>query len=247
MILDLDCSNVDTTFDCVTRLIGIDREELESKFRNGNERDWPGLHYEEYLLQIVFGDSRYQLPEPELAYWFHSTRILKTTTFDEGLKPTSEIREDLVRSLATLAEEMSLCSLEEFGKLPMTGNGAQRLAAKHSNGARDDGPHGFLIRETIPDTYFRAPEFVKEYCEAIPFEIGSPLADEYSNRTFPAVVKFSSTFQLRRILLTAMYYLHQATTRPNDFSDYTVHGIGGERHVVSRDDIVSIEFVNQTK
>ena len=237
----LDCTSVDSTYESVTNLLDIGRTELETRFVKANEDEWPGFSYPELVRQFVFDDKEYCLPAPGVVCWFHATRIAKSTLFDDGLKPTSEMRIQLVEMLADLAEELTLCSKQKFFGLPLSGNDGFRIATKCSSDGFDDGPHGFMVKEGMNLLYFDAPEFVREYCRSLDRAIGGPLEDEFKNRTVPTIVKFQSSFQTKGTLETALMYLLKKTQgKKKDFSN---RGIGIERHRVEAVDIESVEFL----
>lgn len=154
----LDCTSLDTTYESVTNLIGMNRRELETRFSKANEEEWPGLSYQELIRQFVFDDKEFGLPDPEIVCWFHATRITKGTSFSEGLKPTSQMRIQLITMLAELADEMKLCTKQEFSGLSLGGGDAFRVATKCASADFDDGPHGFLVREGVMSLYLEAPE-----------------------------------------------------------------------------------------
>jgi hypothetical protein len=237
----LDCTSVDTSYESVTKLLDMDRTELEARFVKANEDEWQGFSYPELIRQFVFDNKEYTLPDPDVVCWFHTTRIAKDTVFEGGLKPTSEMRIQLVEMLADLAEEMNLCSKQEFYGLPIGGADGFRVATKCSSNGNDDGPHGFMVKEGMMSLYFEAPEFVREYCRSLDRKIGSPLEDEFKRRTIPAIVKFNSSFQTKGTLETALMYLLEKTQgKKKDFSN---RGIGSRRHKVEDDDIESVEYL----
>lgn len=153
----LDCASSDSTFESVTNLISFSRAELESKFAKANEGEWSDYSYQELVRQFIFDDKDCCLPDPDVVCWFHTTRIAKGTLFEDGLKPTSEMRVRLVEMLADLAEELNLCTKKEFFGLPLDGSDGFRVATKCSSDGFDDGPHGFMVKEGMMPLYFEAP------------------------------------------------------------------------------------------
>ena len=237
----LDCASVDSTYESVTNLLDIGRTELEARFVKANEDERPGLSYQELIRHFVFDEKDFNLPEPEVACWFHATRITKGTSFSEGLKPTSKMRIQLVTMLAELADEMKLCTKQEFSGLPLGGGDAFRVATKCASTDFDDGPHGFLVREGVMSLYLEAPEFVREYCRSLDRQIGGPLEDEFKGRTVPAIVKFTSNFQTKGTLEKALMYLLEKTKGKTE--NFSNSSIGIRRHKVEAADIESVEYL----
>ena len=240
----LDCTDLKTTIHSICRIVELEPDELSSRLQSIRVESLPDAE----KVVTALGDFN-TLPNPEYVCWFHATRVLDSTTFKDGLKPTSTMKKQIEVVLRDLAFEAGLCSKDDWEDLPRSDSYAGRLAWKAGIKPFDDGPHGFLVRETIlhPDNlsianYCDAPEIVREICWSIPKNIGHPLLDAYKTKTRPAIVNFRSRLQIRGPLETAANYVH-AKLVDGTLSDRCTRGFDGRGTPIDGHDILNVEFL----
>lgn len=145
----------------------------------------------EELWRLVFGRRRRQTPS-EIC-WFHATRVLRGTTYVEGLLPLHEAK-------SLLVERLSVIGLRPLGGAAGFHDFAheQKLAFTGSL-----GPHGHLVREASfaaeQNHFLNAPEMI--------VDLGYDLR-AYRKATVPCIVKFRVAEPDEHIVEPALFYVY---------------------------------------
>ena len=171
------------------------------------------------LLGNRFGISRDELPAPPLTDWFHATRAAPSTTFEDGILPRSEIVDRIWSFLGDLALCWSTADEWLAFRNRMRGEGANRYRLRADLG--DEGPYGFLIRETILsldrlgqwDYLAQGPETPYDICLSYREMFSQDLHGRFLDATRPCIVHFRSDCTYSWHVEVALEYLFAVIAR----------------------------------
>lgn len=179
------------------------------------ERERRTHPYEELLIRDRFNlASSDDLPGPAAIHWFHATRVIPGTLFDDGIKPLPAMLDFIWHFLRGLAADWSTAEQWNAFRAEMPGQGGCQY---HSKVGYDfaEGPFGFLVREIILEPalvgnhdYLRIPEIVEDIGLSYDEAFGRHLRKRYLEVTQPCIVKFKSVEARPDALAAALTYVH---------------------------------------
>jgi hypothetical protein len=216
---ELDCTDCETALCSLSQLLSRRRIELKEMLSSFDDEATTAEEkqrepFECRMLRATVG-RRDRLPEADSVIWFHGTRLLPDVTYSDGLLPTSMARPKVVEILGEIASAIGICSSEAWPALVAASTTQANYTVKmaqSTDGGHDDGPHGFLFRESFDHhhgrPYLELPEQIRELCNVLKGGRGNELAEAYMTRTRPAAVKFRSAKPCSRAVATAMQYVY---------------------------------------
>lgn len=187
---------------------------------------------------------------PTRIRYFHGTRIFDPAEIvQQGLLPLSRLIDGIWEHMAGLAPEVAperfvaLRQAIEGGEVDALNYGA-RLDLK----ARDDGPHGALVRDVLlapSSTFVRIPETVENICVAARTFLGVDLEPRYERETSSCIVEFSAApANLDQALAAACWYVVATLRDEAEPTAGDAHwNFSGDGVAVPSGDIVAVETV----
>jgi hypothetical protein len=249
----LDCETVDSTYASLERILGLHRRELDEFFEKADievlsecsfdgDGDPSRVLLSELQKQMGAGGDYQQ------TCWFHLTRSVPDTTFEEGILPLPQCRDRIWETLYLFAAtRVSRAAWDAFRTNMGTSHYADLYSLK-MEGAIHWGPLGMLVKDHafIPEDvgnhdYLRGSETVEDICWCFKKQFGYDLLNAYRRATLPVIVKFTGPAQ-DDCLPSALYHLynryHSRGCSLLCSTNYDSEGVP-----ISRDRIVAVEFV----
>jgi hypothetical protein len=201
----LDCESFDSTVSSLTNLFQCPAERLLSFLSqpsiglqyNANCEEDSLPEFPEYLHQLVaneFGPAR----KLDRVCWFHASRVMPGTTFENGILPLNTalppLKETLIQAVddENIRQQLHAVLMDDAIQ-----NSQYQLKTKDS---AHWGPFGILVRETAfqprqvgQHDYLGMPEIIEDICNGFETSTGVALLEIYKAKLVPAFVKFSST------------------------------------------------------
>jgi hypothetical protein len=256
MTLVLDCESRESTLNSLSAILHCSPVHLESTLRQfdleGYLRANPRRDYapRELVWNQVVGVN-VPVPIPDAIYWFHATRVLPATRFEEGLQPLGERVTKLTAFITKLAEQSGISISDSQGRNPSLyrEQGSYHYGAKVHD-RRHWGPYAFLVRDailhrdSITHDYLATPEIVEDFAGLLAGDDAPQLLKRFRELTRPCIVKFVSTTARDDVVRVALYYLYREYWGLEQYTE-TNTCFDGEGQTVSRDAIVNIEFLHE--
>jgi len=250
----LDCENVQTTLNSISRLYGINENDISDYLKGIDLENYfleNELYREEQIkdtLIRLFGNEFAELEKtPDLIYWFHGTRILKNEGLEEGILPLGRVIYKIWDSLFAIFSDTH--HQEKLKKLRAKG-----LQSSHYNnrlsGNRDSGPYALLVKEARfgskelwPHNYLKIPEIIEDICSSYSDEYGESIIEDVIYSLVPCIVKIKSIKNMGKWHVnTALYYLyHKLNNMSLNMDCNTCYD--AENKTIPVSDIVKIEFL----
>jgi hypothetical protein len=251
----LDCESPESTYASLANIFGMDegrirdlllRFDIDEYFR-ANPR--AKIDSDELLLSVMAPSG--VPPAYDSTCWFHLTRALPDTTFEQGILPLGTQVNSIWASLFGLLE----------GSFPEAAWGDFRRSVEtdFSHRLADDyrlktsrrhlwGPYAILIRDIAFDPesygnhdYLGIPEIVDDICACFRQYAGVNLREIYLRRTRPCVVKFIDGGIDREYVKSALKYVYLLRRETTMVALDTDSFDGGGRPIPA-DRILRIEF-----
>lgn len=252
ILLELDCTNLDTAAATLAQLVGMPTSDLLVRMANYScvefEEDCRAMGIEpaQVLWERIVGAKRDCVPD--LIMWFHGTRVSRDCRFSEGILPLNCVLGRLTASLSDLA-----CSIGVAPTLRADSCDArcqanfQRLFDLKTNDSQHWGPYAFLTRDALVDPdltghYLEAPEIVEDIAWSKYGDSAELLLRAFRERTSPCIVQFRDARPREDVAEVALQYVYDGVcdNRPLGSSHTCFDGRG---HAVSAETIVRIEFL----
>lgn len=194
----LDCSSFDSAVGSLAPLLGMSTSrllQLLSKL-DVDALDAEGRP-EGRVLAALGVDTRHP-PLPSSVIWFHATRALPGTTFDEGLLPTLQAMPKLWAALGEAASQwLSASDWDEYQRSFLRGDRTfSGQFARKSMAGGWEGPFGFLVRDAAlhpvdaQKDFTRFCETIEDICADFEEETGHDLEHAYQELSRPCLVVF---------------------------------------------------------
>jgi hypothetical protein len=253
----LDCESIKSTYASLETILGVRDSDLHGLFESLDVR-CEQADYEEnppaFLLSYVQQRTCCKT-EYDATCWFHVTRVQRNNTFEDGILPLGKIVPRIWGFLFELT----------YGQLtPEQWTGLQTSIWSSNFDSADlyrtkllspeihGGPYAFLIRDiafvrkSYYVDYLAIPEIVEDiclYCEHV-FKVN--LKQRYINNTTPSIIKFLDQKAKAQTLGTALLYAYEKRC-DLELSDWCTHSFSGKGRPISKDRILKVEFLDESK
>jgi len=190
---------VNTAAQSLCGLLGLSRADLDSKVAN-IEVDWNHSDTspeDQVLIQLGIDPST--PPAPSAVRWFHATRALPGTTFEEGLLPTGAALPKMWEALGTCAGRwLSEAAWIEYQQSFSRANRRFALQFRRKHMAPGwEGPFGFLVKDAALQKhnshkdFTRLCETMEDICADFEEVHGHPLRQAYEELSRRCLVVFT--------------------------------------------------------
>ena len=250
----LDCSSLDTALQSIGALLGIDADDFRRALRSASvDWDHKTVAPEDQLIRAFGYRDKRALPEPAGVRWFHATRALAGTSFDEGILPTMDAWSSLWGSLGVIASQW-LTPSEWAGYRRSFERGDRRFSQQFQRKQIVpgwEGPFAFLVRDAAigrcgdHKDFTKMPETVEDICADFEEVMGHPLCAAYEAATRPCLVMFTSPGTRYGVVGAGLNYAHRCVCElEHSFACNAVYVGGGVGVPASR--IERIEWLPQS-
>lgn len=255
-IATLDCETPESALLSVSNILGLTRTDLIDFINQFDLDD----HIEKYgltadtpadiVLKSLLTQTNCNWGFSHTA-WFHMTRCLPTTKFEQGLKPLLDTIDDIWELLFEInPSPIERSEWDKYRKLLETDPSASHLGYYYNriNTPGQQGPYAILVNELrsggvggvcTQDHYLKeAPEIVICICKR-----ASDLLKEYIKVTKPCIVKFETTDCILEYLSTALYYVYEREQSEPQFDNTYNAGYSGRGTLIHPDQIKEVMFL----
>jgi hypothetical protein len=204
------------------------------------------------IVPALVADFGRRAATPSRIHYFHGTRTFDPQQFwQRGLLPLTAVLGDLWERLQRLAPEIEPARFAELRWAIENGEvDALNYKARVDIGAKDDGPHGVLVRGVLLDPeafhsspFLRIPETVENIIFAASDELQIDLEPRYEEATTSCVVEFAAPpDDFDQALAAACWYVEAAIR--GDAAGPDVHwNFSGDGTAVPPQDIVFVDIL----
>ena len=195
----LDCSSVEHAARSLGGLLELSDEQLRARVAT-IEVDW--LNHSvppENQVAIQFGVDPNEPPEPSTVRWFHATRAIPATRFEEGLLPTPEAMPNVWEALGVCAQRwLSAAEWRDYQRSFNRGDRTYSSQFHRKSGAPGwEGPFAFLVKDAALGKHDEHKDFTalsevaEDVCADFEEVHGYPLRKEYERVARPCLVVFT--------------------------------------------------------
>lgn len=198
----IDCSSLDTAMTSVSKLFGVDADHLLDVMIGIDLNKM----YEDHRVDGRADKELFSLLEQKLgrkvilpreAYWFHLTRVLRTTTFEEGILPLRDALPMVWNTFRSIVPNGIISERLEGMRKGRVDN----FQYNHKLGQPNlGGPFAMLVRESAfraqemrNHDYLRIPEIIEDVCRGYERTFGEPILNEVEAKLHRCIVTFRST------------------------------------------------------
>jgi hypothetical protein len=189
----LDCSSLDTTLLSLVPLLGVDIDGII------NRLSAPKLNpaNEELVAQDISKTLLGEFPERSEAWpytsiaWFHLTRTSDLQRYREGIKPVTDVIDQIWDELRSACENEGIIldwqDLRHWVERESSGHSAKLYRLKQEPGMK--GPFGMLLLESAlhkrpgDNHYLRCPETIEDICKEAVARTGIEIIEAYQKNT----------------------------------------------------------------
>ena len=203
------------------------------------------------IVPALAADLGTNADTPSRIHYFHGTRTFDLRQFSQhGLLPLTVVLDDLWDRLR-LAPEIGPAWFAELRRAIETGKvDALNYKARVDIGAKDDGPHGVLVRGLLldPEThhsspFLRLPETVENIIFAARNELQIDLEPRYERATTSCIVEFAAPpDDIDQALAAACWYV-KAAIRGDAVGPDASWNFSGDGTAVPPHDIVFVDIL----
>jgi hypothetical protein len=251
----LDCHTFESALESSAAILHLTPHVLARRLNVFNYEALPETErrshpYEELLIRHKFKlASSEDLPAPPIVHWFHATRVVPKTLFDDGIKPFAAMLDAIWHFLGGLAAVWSTAEQWNAFRAEMPGQGGCQY---HSKVGFDfaKGPFGFLVREIVLEPalvgnhdYLGIPEIVEDICLSYDETFGHHLRQRFLEATKPCIVKFRSVEARPDALAAALVYVHRKLLGDELCIDCNTC-FDGEGKAVDGHNVLSVEWID---
>lgn len=215
-MLQLDCHNIEKTYDSLISIFGLKRSQLEnflSDLANEENSVLRSNHYTGNLLDRLNERAPVKTGY-DATCWFHLTRLPEGTGFSKGLRPLHDTLPNILDWLGDrVIQKVSRDSWQSFEESVLRGE-IEGGTLKFRHGvSQQQGPFGWLVRDfafhqsTKRDYFRRPPEAVEDLIALIRSRFDIDLTETYREHSNSFVVKFRTSDSAKSNLSAALYYL----------------------------------------
>ena len=248
----LDCDSADSIYLSLERILGLRRRDLDGFFERTNLEAQsqrlggycaPGTALFEALQEEAGVDGHY-----EQTYWFHLSRTLPGTCFEDGILPLAQCIDPVWEMLYSFAAKRTSCARWKTFRSNIGASQPARLYRMKMSDPLHWGPFGMLVKghAFIPNRvgnhdYLGGPEIVEDICRCFEKQFGYDLLRMYRRATVPVIVKFIGPPEPDCVQI-ALYHLynryHCFECSMHCSTNYSSQGMP-----ISRDRIVAVEIL----
>lgn len=214
----LDCSSFDSAVGSLAPVLRMSTSGLLQVLSNVDVDSLAAEGPPEGRVLVALGVHPHHPPLPSSVRWFHATRALPGTTFDEGLLPTLQAMPKLWASLGKAASRwLSASESDEYQRSFLRGDRTfSRQFATKCMVRGWEGPFAFLVRDAALNPVDAQKDFTR-FCETIEdicgdFEeaTGHDLELAYHELSRPCLVVFRQPGAEPDTVRAAANYLYYA-------------------------------------
>jgi hypothetical protein len=146
----LDCETAESTYLSLERILGLPRRHLDEFFQKTDVDLLCSRTIDGDPGRSLLKELRREIPSAcdyQRTCWFHLTRILPGTTFDEGILPLPQCCERVWEMLYLIADRRVPRAVWDAFKTNMDGSHHAWLYNMKMEGAIHWGPFGMLVRD----------------------------------------------------------------------------------------------------
>jgi len=249
----LDCESTDSVYASLEAIAGAKRDAIESFLKSIDIESLYGGSSpprdagNDFLLDAFRRKFRTDLSY-EKTCWFHLTRTMESTTFDQGILPLGDCLDSIFACLHRLFQDVvSAEQWTDFKKQcpQKASNSAQDYKRKTENRFHW-GPYAILVRdhafkpeEVTNHDYLSRPEIIEDICNCFEEIYHINVLNIFLKKTKPCIVKFVDYHHNAKYVRAALWHLyHQQQT----CSSYCNDCFDGKGAPVPRDRILRVEF-----
>jgi hypothetical protein len=250
----LDCSTALDAMASLSGLLGTTPADLRAKWRSfefddpRHERQSP----EDRLIRYLGYDAE-DLPQPHAIRWFHATRAMPGTNFEEGILPTMHALRHIWEAIGFVVARRRWVSEAEWQRFSATflesdTYGAEQFARK-AIAPGWEGPFAFLVRDAAVKgrsaghrDFTRLSETAEDICLAFEERYKRPLRKALHQHLSPCLVVFTRPRDWPGAVRAALNYAFRADRRlAQNFDCNTC--FSGEGEAVPRSWIDRVEWL----
>ncbi|GMX60101.1 hypothetical protein Elgi_68680 [Paenibacillus elgii] len=254
----LDCESIETMYESVESVTGINRSEL-NEFFDGFDMD---KFYEEnsnfdepadrLLLSKVREMENCNIRQIDAVYWFHLSRTYKGNSFNQGILSLGEAIDHIWYFLYDLQNgHVSKEEWDDFRYKKFVESKSHSAWLYHFKlGDKSHwGPYAMLVRdiafvskEVGNHDYLDAPEIVEDICHVFDGMYQFNLLEKFKQKTYPCIVKFQSGQSKDYYLGIVLNFLyHKYHEMEMSLNCNTCFDSEGES--IEFDQILNVEFI----
>lgn len=253
--LVLDCESFDAALGSLAQIFQTTPEDLKTLLSSKEigaryERHWEELpDFSDYIYGVA--EQHFGSPLPlDAVCWFHTTRVLPGTTFAEGILPLNQVLPSLKERLLEVVDDASV--REQLRHAFHAGRVGDHHYANKTQNSMHWGPYAILVRDVAFCTrrlsqhdYLGMPEIIEDICNGFDDPLKEALVALFRVKLRPAIVKFTSpTHNDMAYIATALCYVH-SMLQEGKLDTNSVNCFDGKNKLVSRQDILKVEFINE--
>lgn len=240
----LDCENEHAIYSSLSSILNISEKNINSVIAEYNiEEDQDILEYDLNELILSHFESKFKIKTDYAgSFFFHFTRVMPNTTFEEGLLNYSQ----MIPKISSLIQMFAGISEFEINNSKIID--CLHFFKKSANESLT-GPYGFLIKDDYffhPDNYpkyLEMPELIEDITKCRFSSISAELMIKYKELAKPCIIKFKTLKNDKALLGSALFFLyclfHGIQPLDNRDCNYNYDGNGIS---IKREDIVKVLF-----
>ena len=212
----LDCSSVERAARSLGELLGLSYRQFVARVRAA-EVDWDSDSITpENQVAIQLGFDRDESVQPCTVRWFHATRAISGSRFEEGLLPTLEAMPTVWEALGVSAQQW--LSAAQWQDYQSSFNRGDRKYSHQFRSKRQvphwEGPFAFLVKDAAlgkhreHKNFTALSEVAEDICADFEELYGHPLREEYQKVARSCLVTFTwdgTDFQTIRAAANYVY------------------------------------------
>lgn len=246
----IDCSTYQSALASIAALLDRSSNELlQNIFRIGNgliEDSSSPFAFEEELAEQVVGRGFFPV-NIEKIYWFHFTRTLESSKYQDGLLPFKESGSKVWEHIIEVFKSIDKQIVKNLQYMECNGFNSPEYTWK-MNSEFDQGPFGMLVRdsgffwkEMGNVDYFSGSESVQDICVAYSRKYGDNIFPLYMKNTVPCIVTFKDECDMESLEGVVQSIISYLFFRPENTMRSSWCYNGNDK-IISHASILNIEF-----
>lgn len=243
----LDCENYDSMILSLETIFTTSGDDLSFFLKSVDlneiwEKSPKSKQVDEYLFDKFINEFKIDNSQIIKAYWFHNTRVLKGTKFEEGILPLS---------MAINKIELILNEIIKKLEIPISNTPLSECSIIQDklNSKINQGPWAFLIRDFAFENtegihnYLQAPELIEDILNFRYPGKYDLILSEYQKETVKCIVKFRTEreFCYQRLIRVINYLYNKIN---NESMDWRANAnFSNEGEIISPSMILKIDYI----